>query len=44
MAVTSTAAASENRLGKNKAKVVGNLRLVPATMQRGENRWKVEPA
>jgi len=24
--------------------VVGNLRLVPATMQRGENRWKVEPA
>jgi putative DNA primase/helicase len=33
-----------NWLSKHKAKVVGNLRLVPATMQRGENRWKVEPA
>jgi putative DNA primase/helicase len=33
-----------NWLGKNKGKVVGNLRLVPSTMQRGENRWKVEPA
>jgi hypothetical protein len=33
-----------NWLGKNKGKVAGHLRLVPATMQRGENRWKVEPA
>jgi hypothetical protein len=32
------------RLGRNKEKVVANLRLVLATVKDGENRWQLQAA